>query len=691
MDAFKAKRRLATFGFLAFVLLALAYGTDRMLLGAYARLESPATLDRNGLVLALAPNPKQEYGRYLDSLPPHVADLLVRKEDRFFYFLPGVNPVSMARATYGYLSGARTGGGSTIPEQLAKNLLGDEQDRTVANKLAETFDALCLSLFNSKQELLTMYANTVYMGNQVEGLEAASELYFGMKLADLDDTKLAMLLATLSSPSTQNPWQEANATAARNLAARLGLRFDPRLAIVTAAHAYAPPQDLELASMHETCASTCTTTLDGDLTRRLRAMLKAHVEKAWDAGARSGAIVVIKLPENQLLAIVGTPDASGTAAGQQINMATEPRPIGSTVKPFIYLDGFSKGLRPYTLVDDREYKFPIGSGFPLYPKNYDGMYRGWITLHEALSNSLNVPTVKTLEYIGLPNFYSFLEDTLHFSPLQDLDHYQYGIALGALEMDPLTLAEYLTLFPRYGTLGPLRLFLDGTTTPYIETPMSAITATRRIADPALTELVTKVLNDRLTGVEQFGLASSLNLSESNYAVKTGTSENFHDSWTVGYTPDFLVAVWFGSPDNAQLKQVTGQEGAGTVWHDAMEMLMNSPYNRHTPFDFSKVQDFMIDGSVDFGLPGDTVSAHRNLLPDNDLIFSPVDGDRFLLEPHTAIPLVSPQTVDWYANGVSLGTGERIIFSPHAAGNYRITAVSLDGVSASITVDVTATP
>jgi penicillin-binding protein 1C len=115
-------------------------------------------------------------------------------------------------------------------------------------------------------------------------------------------------------------------------------------------------------------------------------------------------------------------------------MASSPRPIGSTVKPFIYLKAFEKGLRPYTLADDREYRYPIGTGFPLYPKNYDYTYHGIVTLHEALSNSYNVPAVKTLEYIGTDNFANFLRTDLNFKPIQPLENYALGIALGELEM-----------------------------------------------------------------------------------------------------------------------------------------------------------------------------------------------------------------------------------------------------------------
>jgi membrane carboxypeptidase/penicillin-binding protein PbpC len=687
-DSRHRKQTLKIIGAGIVLLVFLLYLTNRSLLKEYVRLESPALEDRNGMVMTLEANSKGTYGRYAATFPPQVKTLLIEKEDRFFYWHPGINPVSIARAIAERLIGQPAGGASTITQQLAKNLLGNEQDRSLWNKIVETWGAFSLELFNSKESILTMYGNSVYMGNQVQGLTAASDLYFGKKLDELDDTKIAMLLATISSPSTENPWRADNARTSRNLAARLELAYDPKLAVVTERHDYSPPQNFELASLGETCATTCTTTLDEDLTEKLRAILYTHVEEAWDSGARSGAIVVVKEPENEILAMVGTPDTHSFTDGQQINMTLEPRPIGSTSKPFIYVQGFTKGLRPYTLVDDREYKFPIGSGFSLYPKNYDGMYHGWVTLHSALSNSLNVPTVKVLEFVGLPDFYRFLQESLGFEPLRDLDDYQYGIALGALDMDPLTLAQYLTIFPKEGTLSPLKLFLTGTTTPYFKTPMSTVTSDKKVADSAMTELVTEVLHDRLAGVEQFGLKSSLNLPQGNYAVKTGTSQNYHDSWTVGYTPDFLVVVWFGNPDNSPLRHVTGQMGAGAIWHDAMALLMNSTYNKKTPFDFSKVGDVSINGSVDFGIPGETIADHQHLLPDTALIVSPKDGDTLLFEPTTAVPLISPENVTWYANGFLVGSGEHVTFHPESSGDYVIEARSGTGARERITVHLT---
>jgi penicillin-binding protein 1C len=243
---------------------------------------------------------------------------------------------------------------------------------------------------------------------------------------------------------------------------------------------------------------------------------------------------VIDPKTSEIITFIGSKDPESSVAGSKINMAMEPRPIGSTIKPLLYLKGFMDGLRPYSLVVDREYKYAIATGFPLYPKNYDGQYRGEVTLHEALSNSLNVPTVKVLEYIGLTNFYEFLSGPLAFEPLQNYENYQYGIALGGLEMDLLTLTHYFTVFPKMGTLEPLKILKDEPEN-FSLPPQSHITQKQIVADKKFIQLIHTILSDRFSGVDQFGLESNLNIETKEYGVKTGTSRDFHDSWVVGYT------------------------------------------------------------------------------------------------------------------------------------------------------------
>ncbi|MFH0856790.1 MAG: penicillin-binding transpeptidase domain-containing protein, partial [bacterium] len=384
-----------------------------------------------------------------------------------------------------------------------------------------------------------------------------------------------------------------------------------------------------------------------------------------------------------LIAIVGSPQPGINAYGYKINMAVRPRPIGSTIKPFIYLKGFEKNLRPYTIVEDKEYKYEIGTGFAFYPKNYDYEYRGPVSLHYALSNSLNVPSVKVLEYAGLKNFYSFLENDLKFRPIQDLNNYQLGIALGELEMDLLTLSYYFTIFPNEGILKPLQMQLPTSASDprYNPRQIRGNSLLSKFSDTAITQiskspyirLINKILSDRITGIEQFGETSDLNLFAKNYAVKTGTSREYHDSWVIGYTPDFLIGVWIGNSDDTPMDAVSGQGGAGRVWHEAMDLLLNSSYNKNTPFNFDYLAEFTTDDGIDYGFKNDDYEKFKNLLKDDSLILNPHNGDTFLFEPGMEILLTAREETEWFINDSSFGTGDEIIFSPAAAGNYTIKA------------------
>jgi membrane carboxypeptidase/penicillin-binding protein PbpC len=639
----------------------------------YHHLLSPTMHDRTGVPIIVKENSKGHYALPLTNTPPGFSTLLTQKEDRFFYYHLGVNPASTLRAFSALFTNGKAGGSSTLTQQLAKNLLHNESQRTIANKLLETAYAFSLELFNTKEDILLMYANTVYLGNQVQGFETASIAYFGKPLAETTSQEQIALLATLSHPSTRNPWREENTLYARALAQRLTgeeLFFAPD---ATKQYSFQDDSSFELTTAGIHCLhSSCATTIDSSVTAIIREIVQEHVTASWERNVTHGAVVVIEPTTGSLLALVGTPDPHRTAHGHQINMALAPRPIGSTVKPFIYGKGFAEGLRPYTIVEDREYKYPIATGFPLYPKNYDGQFRGQVTLHKALSNSLNVPTVKTLEYIGLTNFYAFLNNQMHFKPIQDYDSYQYGIALGGLEMDLLTLTHYFSLFPNQGTLLPLQVLADSTET-FNLPPQSDISAPQVVLTPAHAGLVHTILSDRFTGVDQFGLKNNLNLPITEYGVKTGTSRDYHDSWVVGYTSDFVVGVWLGNAENTPLEQISGQGGAGAVWQAVVEYLLTTPYATNHTIPTDQLERFVIDGNEEFGLRDDVVAAHRNLLEDGNLIMSLHQGDTFEFKTGTVIPLRARQTVTWNVNGSFFANAQETTFAPTTPGTYEITA------------------
>jgi membrane carboxypeptidase/penicillin-binding protein PbpC len=638
----------------------------------YDVLLSTTIYDRNGTPLSIQENHKGHYVSAIHTIPDDFARLLIQKEDTYFYYHFGVNPLSTMRAMYRYVTENKAGGASTITQQLSKNLLGTELDRNVGNKVLEMLYSISIELFYSKAEILVMYANTVYLGNQVQGFQTGSYAYFNKPLVETTHSERVSLLATLSYPNARNPWEEKNKDFAENLNRRISpseIFIEPQ---VTDSYSFQSETFFELHSAGVTCTETCYTSVDNTLTKEIREILKRHLSAEWTRGARNGAVVVIDPQTSEVLALVGSKNPKNASGGDQINMALQPRPIGSTVKPFIYLKGFMEGLRPYTLVDDREYKYSIATGFPLYPKNYDGQYRGEVTLHESLSNSLNVPSVKVLEFVGLQNFYAFLSEKLKFKPIQPYDSYQYGIALGGLEMDLLTLTHYFTIFPRMGTIEPIHILKDSTEN-YSLPPQSEILTKHTVSDKKFTQLVHAILSDRLSGVNQFGLESTLNIETSDYGVKTGTSRDFHDSWVVGYTGDFVVGVWIGNTENEPLKQVSGQSGAGAVWHDVMNALLETPYNSKTALARDSITQFPIKNSNEWGLIEDNIDEHRILLSSDALIQSPYSNDSFEFFKGMTIPLRGSKELEWSVNGKIIGMGNNIVFHPDSASTYEIMA------------------
>ena len=668
--------------------LITGYFLQKQLITIYDNQNSQIVKDRNGQEIGILPNEKGNFARYFDKIPARVKELLIQKEDQYFYYHFGFNPWSIIRASLGYLGLYPSKASSTITQQLVKNLLKKETERSLKNKIIESFYTLSLETYQTKNNILKMYLNTIYFGQKTQGLAEASRLYFDLSPDLISDSQILQLLSTLSSPAENNPTSSKNKKIALSLAQKMGfseqnlIMTDP-LTVKENMKKYSHFHDTyfeiqTLYSLKETPEQkSVELTIDKDLTTKIRKIIERNLEDLKPKNAKNGAAIVVKLPENEILALIGSPNPQSFGEGYQINMLQEPRPIGSTIKPFIYLKAFEKGLRPYTLIDDREYKYITAIGFPLYPKNFDYKYRGEVNLHYALSNSLNVPTVKVLEYVGLQDFYNFLEKDLEFKPIQDLDNYQLGIALGALEMNLLDLAHYFTIFSNDGILKELKIYKNDET----------LAPDKRITEPEYIQLINKILNDRETGIEQFGLKSDLNLFQQNYGLKTGTSRDFRDSWVIGYTPDFLVGVWLGNADNSPMDEVSGQVGAGRIWAEIMELLLNSKYNKKTPLNFDLIREFNYMGEIEYGLPNDNYQKCQNLLKgeDQSLILNPHDGDTFLLEENSKIILKAKENVKWFIDGKFLGEDKDIIFTPTEPGQYQIKAESSDGFQEKVNI------
>jgi len=689
--AFSHRLSLLFFAVLTLSTFFISHHLQSTLLETYKTQESSIFYDRTGNVIAIQKNSNGYYSFFQSSPPQKFEKLLLKKEDQYFFLHLGVNPWSSLQAAIYRIGIGERKAASTITQQLTKILLGNESQRTLKNKFIETVYAISLELHQSKKEILRMYTNSVYFGNQTQGLFEASHFYFGVDPELLGETQILQLLSTINSPTHNNPLKSSNKESALLLANNYNIQSKNVSLFLDASevqknvtkHIRKTPAFFELSSFLNNPRGACTTTLDLNLMEKIREIVSERMIELRSKNAHNAAVVVLKLPENEVLAIIGSPDPQSLQNGSQINMAIEPRQIGSTIKPFIYVKAFEKGARPYTLVNDREYKYITALGFPLYPKNYDYTYRGEVTLHYALSNSLNVPAVKVLEYVGLDNFYSFLLDQLNFVPIQNIENYQLGIALGTLEMSLFDLSRYFTIFGNNGKLTETKLFQKGSCR------KKSTEQEIQIAHPQYIQLVNKILNDRKTGVEQFRRKSELNLFQDNYALKTGTSRDFVDSWVIGYTPDFLVGVWVGNADATPTKELSGQLGAGTIWSKTMELLLNSSYNKKTPFLFEAINEFKQGEHVEYGLLDDDYNYYQTILLEQDLsiILNPHDGDTFLFQEGIEIPLRAKGNVQWFVNGTFWGEDASLYFSPNSQGSYTISAQDNSGATERIKIFV----
>lgn len=667
MPHLKTKAILAlTLGVSALGAHGYAHISDARAMETYRSLASPVVYDRTGMLVRIGENTREQLALFRTTYPEPLKALVLDKEDRWFPYHPGVNPYRIARALFDHLRGVPSGGASTVSQQLARILLDTSGERTLRNKLRETVLAIVLEYRHSKDEILTMYLNTVPLGGNIQGVPAAAHAYFDKEIDRLTESEMLQLLAAFSRPNSARPLSESNFARATLLAQTLGTA-DP----LPHRGTDAPPSRMELNDLLRDCPD-CSTSLDTELTERLRTLLARHLEHTEAYGGTHGAIAVVST-EGEVLALVGSPAPESDRDGMRINMALATRPVGSTIKPFLFLQGFMRGLRPYSLVEDRELKFDIGTGYALYPKNYDGTFRGTVTLEEALGNSLNIPAVEVERFNTPSETYAFLGTALGLKPAQGWDSYGYGIALGGLELDLLTLTHAFTLFANKGTLLPLvaGATASGTAFHFVP-PHSLLVKAHNVAPPEYVALMHAILSDRTAGVEQFGVRGNLELSHEGYGVKTGTSRNYHDSWTVGYTGDYAVGVWVGNTKNTPMHGVSGAVGAGTLWREVMELLYTTPYYRATPVDTDPIVQVESERGYSYGLADDDVETARTLLLEDTLIRSPHDGDTFLYTSGMRIPLSTSKEAAWTLNGSPLSL-ERDGWYPKGPGAYTLTA------------------
>jgi penicillin-binding protein 1C len=516
------------------------------------------------------------------NLPPVLVAATVAAEDRRFWSHVGVDPLSIARALRQNLAEGRVvEGGSTITQQVAKLLINRQspkRSRGIREKLREAILAVRLEHRFDKREILALYVNLAAYGNQIVGAGKASRAYFGCDPSALTPAQAAFLAGLPQRPSRYNPFRHRESALARQRTVLRRMQAAGSLSVAQANEAreehltlsrtsssFLAPHFVEmvLAAAGERKPALIRTTLDGHLQREVSGIIRSHRAALERHGAANVAVVVLDNARGEWLAWEGSGDYADAEHGGAINGPLSPRQPGSTLKPFTYALAFESGFTPASVLADIPSHFPTAEAGVLYnPRNYDGQYRGPLLARKALAGSENVPAVALAAELGVPTLLRFLDraglSTFDRTPA----YYGLGLTLGNAEVRLDELAAAYASFARGGE------WLQPSWTSSTDAPAGALRTRRSLVSARTAYWITDILSDDEAREYIFGSGGSLEFPFP-VAVKTGTSQAYHDNWTVGYTRDVTVGVWVGNFDRTPLKSSTGVTGAAPIFHAVM--------------------------------------------------------------------------------------------------------------------------
>lgn len=574
-------------------------------------------LDRNGKLLyeILDPRAGRRTRVTLNELPQSLKNAVIAVEDANFYEHPGVDAVGVVRAMVQYVqAGQVVSGGSTITQQLARLVLltrEEQESRTVPRKLREMVLALRLTQSYSKEQILEMYLNEVYFGNLGYGAEAAARTYFGKPARDLDLAESALLAGLIQSPAAYDPYVNPDAARARQkvvlglmvkngyssemeaqLAAdeELHLKATDRREIIRAPHFVAYVRNLLEQEYGEQVVNAgglrVRTTLDLVLQERAQEIVARHInelknrtrnENAPDYNLNDAALVALEPKTGEILAMVGSADYFDEDIDGAVNVALSLRQPGSSIKPITYATAFMQDYTPATVLSDVPTTFQTRENEPYAPQNYDRQWHGPLSLRTALATSSNMIAVKVLEHVGLDAMIATAK-SLGITTFQESDRFGLSLTLGGGEVKLLELTAAYGAFANEGRRVTPRAILEirneragpnDENANLLHASSLIPLPSEQAISPQIAYLVTSILSDDIARIPAFGEDSVLNLTRPS-AAKTGTTTDYRDNWTLGYTPNLAVGVWAGNANNAPMYRVTGMSGAGPIWHDFMQ-------------------------------------------------------------------------------------------------------------------------
>lgn len=557
--------------------------------------------DRHGTPFFTFYSAHQKKSISLEEIPKHMIKAILASEDKEFYSHPGFSVRAIIGAAIAdFKHRSLKYGGSTITQQLVKNaLLNDEKD--FLRKYQEVILAQEIERKYTKDQILEMYVNSVYFGEGSFGILDASENYFGKPPKELTVGESAILAALLPAPSRLSPLNGGMENLKKRqeyildemaeqhfitpeekinaLAEKIEFKPPSNELNKTAPHFAVMVRDKLIEEFGEEKVTrsgfVVKTSIDLNWQQYAEKAVHDSVDNLKRSGVTNGAAVVIDPKTSEILAMVGSIDWNNEKFGK-MNMAITPRQVGSAFKPLIYAAALEDGtITASTTLKDMPSEFPEDNNPNSFafknktkvyrPRNYDGRFRGNVTVRRALANSLNVPSVEVLSKLGIPEAVEKAK-LLGITTLNQPSDYGLSFVLGAAEVKLLDLTNAYAVFANGGFYNPPTSILQ------IQDKRGQIIQNytpnpKKVLEDGAAYIITSILSDRKTRGEVFG--SSLNISK-NAAVKTGTTTDYKDALTVGYTPNLVVGVWVGNSNNRPMDQVAGSLGAAPIWKSLME-------------------------------------------------------------------------------------------------------------------------
>jgi len=563
---------------------------------------STKIFDRNGKLIYEIYTDKKRTPISLSEMPTDLKNATISIEDKNFYTDQGFSVTGILRAVFSTIFKHQVQGGSTITQQLVKNALLTNE-RTIRRKAQEVVLTIIAEGVYTKNQILEMYLNTIPYGGTAYGIESASETYFGKPAKDLDLAESALLSGLPQAPSTYSPFG-AHPELAKSRQEEVLKQMIANKYINQSQSDTADREPLNYANIKPPAAPHFAlwikgqlaekygdktveqgglrvyTTLDLDIQNLAQQAVASEVAKLKKQRVGNGALIATLPGTGEILAMVGSKDYFAGDTDGKVNVTLAQRQPGSSIKPLNYALALKdKKITPATAFADIPTCFNVAGQAPYCPVNYDGTFHGLVQVRFSLGNSYNIPAVKVLALNGVENFINFARQ-LGITTFSDPSNYGLSMTLGGGEVRPYDMAEAYGVFANQGIQEPLiavtkvtdwkgKVFEE-------ENPQKNALTGQRVLDSDITFLISHILYDNNARTAAFGPSSFLNVKgHPEVSVKTGTTNDRRDNWTIGYTADAVVVTWVGNNDNTPMSgAVSGISGASPIWNKVMKAILD---------------------------------------------------------------------------------------------------------------------